>query len=87
MQAQNTNLSNIIDAAQGLGVSIGLLPEATTRQPSQLTGSPSNTAPPTGMVVTGGAAPANPPPSVPSWVWIAGGGLALVIVIAALSRR
>lgn len=81
------NLTDVLTGAENIGIGTGVLPPSTTVQPSAQTGSPSNTAPPSGQVWTGGAAPAPPPPSVPNWVWYAGGAAVLLLVLALAVRR
>lgn len=81
------NLTDILTSAEGLGVSVGILPPATNKQPSQATGSPSFQAAPSGMTYTGGAAPTTPPPTVPTWVWYAGAGVAALVVVGLLLRK
>ncbi len=81
--------TSLSGAADAIGQATGILPQSTTAQPNNQTGSASNTASPSGTSITGGAAPATASiAGIPSWIWIAGaGGLLLLVVVLVATKK
>lgn len=76
----NGLFGDLVGAGENIGMAVGILPQNTTAQPSNQTGSGSNTAAPNGTQVTGGSLPPTPAKTgFPTWGWYAVGGAVLFL--------